>query len=144
MQADNTQEQSTTQHIDVPVQSETSTKVDPLKDLKGQIASGPLPKLIEQLKKEWSRNKWLVVLALTTVILIIVLIFGLIGGAIIGAITVKPVDLPDLPAISPTERPSKSSIFDPLRQEVIDFVTILPDPAPPAVDQNINLDAKRN
>lgn len=119
-------------------------KQDPLKILKGQISNGPLPKAIDQLKAEWRRNKWLVVLGLTTLVLIVVLILGLIGGAIVGALTTKSVDVPDLPSISPTERPRKTSIFDPLRQEIIDFTTILPDPAPPAVDQNINLDAKKN
>lgn len=79
-----------------------------------------------------------------------------IGGAVIGVMIValiairigqnisainqpQQAQVSAIPTVQPTVVISKPSVFDGLKTQVTDFTTLLPDPAPPAVDPNISL-----
>jgi hypothetical protein len=119
-------------------------KVDPLKVFQEQVANGPLPALVKQVEAQWVKNKWIVVLLVTAIVLLVMIIVGAAIGGIFGALSTKKVSITPLPTVIPTDRPKIPSIFDDLKQEIVDFNTILPDPAPPAVDQDISLEPKKN
>lgn len=118
-------------------------KTDPLKTFQEQVSKGPLPGLVKSLEDQWVKNKWLVVLIVTAGVLLVMIIFGVLIGGVLGALSTKKVSVAPLPTVIPTDRPRIPSIFDDLKQEIVDFNTILPDPAPPAVDQDISLDPPR-
>jgi hypothetical protein len=132
-----------TQPVDDQAPVQPAVKKDQLADFKAKIAQGPLPKLEAQVKAAWVKNKWVVVLIVTAIVLLVVMVVGTLTGSILGALSTKNVQIAPLPSVTPSARPVIPSIFDDLKQEVIDFNTILPDPAPPAVDQGITLDPPR-
>jgi hypothetical protein len=72
--------------------------------------------------------------------LVFVVLFGLaFGNSLARIFRPQSISIPLLPTVTPTVAPAVSTSFDALRDQVRTFTGILPDPAPPAVDDNINL-----
>lgn len=108
------------------------------------MVSSPFLVALGQLRQNYETNKAKFLLIGFVVIAVLVIIFGLLFGSTLGRILrPSPIVIPDLPSITPTVVDAVPSSFDSLRNQVRQFSGVLPDPAPPAVDHNINLQAPR-
>lgn len=109
-----------------------------------KIVSSPAFVTLVQLRQRYETNKAKFLLIGFMGVAVLVIVFGLLFGSTLGHILrPSPIIIPDLPTITPTVTETVPSSFDPLREQVRQFSGVLPDPAPPAVDHNINLQPPR-
>lgn len=123
----------------------TSPSNGPLEQLRTQISAGPLPQTIENFKTRFQTHRRQILVGGSVLIILIMVLFGLRFGGLLDRIF-RPgaLQVSQLPTVTPTIPPAISTSFDSLRDQIRAFSGVLPDPAPPAVDQNISLQpAKR-
>lgn len=100
--------------------------------------SPPLNQYTPKIDAFWHKHGYKVKLGFFITIISIFVILGISLGLNLAAqnrlkaVTPPPINIP---TISPT--PVVSSRFDGVRQKIQTFSTLLPDPAPPTVDENI-------
>ena len=88
------------------------------------------------------RMKVVLRFSLPVFILVVILGIGLpLGSFIVGLFSPRLITPPPLGIVTPVVTSSYQSPFIPLKKTIENFSLILPDPAPPLVDNNIILDA---
>ncbi len=112
-----------------------------LEEIKAKLLSQPQTQvLIEKMRVFWQESGRKVKLVGSALgILILILVAVRLGGNIARLNRPGEVEPVALPTVMPVVDKAKVSVFSDLKQEIQDFSPLLPDPAPPAVDQNISL-----
>lgn len=98
--------------------------------------------LLIRFEAFWKVNSFKVKLISAVVGIVVLILIAVQVGQNIAALN-RPDDATPaaLPTVAPSGQMVKESVFEGLRQQVIDYSPLLPDPAPPAVDANITLKA---
>lgn len=111
-----------------------------VENFKQQVAAGPLPQTLVQLKAKYQPYRRQILLVGAGFVVLLVVVLGLRFGGLLARIF-RPGDLEvtQLPTVTPTQAPAVATSFDAVKEQVKDFSGILPDPAPPAVDHDIDL-----
>lgn len=104
------------------------------------ISTTPLPGLLSQLRSQIEHYKTIIMLIFAGIALLILISIGLNLGLSLAKNAKTPeITPPPLPSFTPTPSPNISSSFDQIYTDLNSFSSLLPDPAPPAVDPDITL-----
>jgi hypothetical protein len=111
------------------------------KDLIEQAKKNPqLMELVEETQGFWSKYGFKIKLALVGIIVLIVVVLGVrLGSNLAGIFRPSSATPPEIPDITPTVESTTQTELQNLKEEIKEFETLLPDPAPPPVDENIYL-----
>lgn len=104
------------------------------------LSTTPLPGMVAQFKTQIEHYRAVILLIFAGIALFVVISVGLNLGLSLAKNSKTPeITPPPLPSYSPTPSPNLSSSFDQIYSDLNSFSSLLPDPAPPAVDPNITL-----
>lgn len=104
------------------------------------LSTTPIPGMLVNLKARWHQYKTIVFLVTAVIGLLFIISIGLNLGQNLALTSKTPVVTPEpLPNVSPTVAPPVVTSFDQIYTNLNAFSSLLPDPAPPAVDDGITL-----
>lgn len=130
------------QSADLADKQTTTNKVPMnLESIKIQLTSQPqVRELLVKIDAFWKVNGFKVKIGGGVVGVLIVIMIAVRIGQNIAALN-RPQDAQPvaIPTVQPTVATQKPSVFDGIKLQVTNFTTLLPDPAPPAVDPKISL-----
>lgn len=112
-----------------------------MEQIKAQLTSQPqVRELMVKFNEFWKTYGFKVKVGGAVIGVLIVVMIAVSIGQNIASLNRPKQALPTaIPTVEPTKAVTKSSAFDGIKQEITNFTTQLPDPAPPAVDPKISL-----
>lgn len=112
-----------------------------LKEIRSKLTSQPqVEELLDKATAFWRVNGFRVKLGAVVIGLLVLLMVAInIGRNIAGLNQPAERQPAAIPSISPVAEVEQRSVFEGLKTEVTQFSPLLPDPAQPAVDENVTL-----
>lgn len=130
----------------VPDQNSTPNLNDPFADIKQKFEP-----LLQQSKPAlghfvdfWQQHRLKIILIFSLAILAIVLLSAIYLGSNLARQQQTEINPPPIAEVTPTPSAVPNSVIMPLFQQYQNFSVILPDPAPPAVDYQIDLNPPKD
>lgn len=97
-----------------------------------------LMELLEEIQSFWSKYGFKIKLILIGILILTIVVIGIrVGSNVAGLFRPSPATPPEIPNITPTQESITQTELQRLKEEIKEFETLLPDPAPPPVDENI-------